>query len=29
MHIDIKETYIVLTPTEKSTSDFYNALAKK
>ena len=26
MLIDKKETYIVLTPTEKSTRDFYNAL---
>ncbi|PHR74084.1 MAG: hypothetical protein COA67_01595 [Lutibacter sp.] len=29
MHIDNKETYLVLTPTESSTRDFYNTLTKE
>lgn len=29
MHIDKKETHTVLTPTEKSITDFYNALTKE
>lgn len=29
MHIDKKENYTILTPIEKSTSDFYNALSKE
>lgn len=29
MHIDTKETYTVITPTEKSTTDFHNALTKE
>lgn len=29
MHIDKKETYTILTPTEKSTTDFYDALTKE
>jgi len=29
MQIDRKEAYTILVPTEKSTKDFYNALAKE
>ncbi len=29
MQIDKKEAYTILTPTEKSTTDFYNALTKE